>query len=187
MKLVDKIEAVIKRMRWKAIFFDNDSDEEDEQLDTFGLKTTNTPRQVPEMIEFERELIAIVSKLTFKRTTNEFQSKLKQDIRTINHSDKLYVPADKTTNMYRMKKDDYQKILTDSITAKNKIDTRNLKSSINIQGKEIVKDFTIAVRFDVNGENNYFVTLKDHKDNFENNLTTRLCQKRNWQNEQSTY
>jgi len=91
MKLVDKIEAVIKRMRWKAIFFDNDSDEEDEQLDTFGLKTTNTPRQVPEMIEFERELIAIVSKLTFKRTTNEFQSKLKQDIRTINHSDKLYV------------------------------------------------------------------------------------------------
>jgi len=174
MKLVDKIEAVIKRMRWKAIFFDNDSDEEDEQLDTFGLKTTNTPRQVPEMIEFERELIGIVPKLTFKRTTNEFQSKLKQDIRTINHSDKLYVPADKTTNMYRMKKDDYQKILTDSITAKYKIDTCNLKSSINIQGKEIVKDFTIAVRFDVNDENNYFVTLKDHKDNFENNPTTRL-------------
>ena len=55
MQLIDKIEAVITRMRWKAIFFDDDNDKDnanenqENQPETYGLKTPNTPQPVPEM------------------------------------------------------------------------------------------------------------------------------------------
>ena len=107
MRLIEKIEAVIKRMRWKAIFFseeDHTEEEDDEQQDheTFGFKTFNTPKQVPEPIEFENELIEIVKNIKFKKGISNFQLKLKNDLKSINESSKLYVPADKTTNMYKM-------------------------------------------------------------------------------------
>ena len=43
-QLIAKIEAVIKRMRWKAIFFEanseeNEEDEEDHQIENYGLKS----------------------------------------------------------------------------------------------------------------------------------------------------
>jgi len=89
--IASKIEAVIRRMRWKAIFFEPDDKQEDKKIETYGLKTTSTPQQVPELIDFEKELISIVRKLKFKKKTNHFQSKLKEDIEKINGSDKVYV------------------------------------------------------------------------------------------------
>ena len=41
LKLFEKIEAVIKRMRWKAIFFDSNDDQENESTGKYDLKTTN--------------------------------------------------------------------------------------------------------------------------------------------------
>ena len=82
MQLIDKIEAVIKRMRWKAIFFDNDNKDEnqEDQPKTYGLKTPNTPQPVPDMEDFEKDLIGIIRKLKFKKVTNDFQKRLKEDI-----------------------------------------------------------------------------------------------------------
>ena len=176
MQLVDKIEAVIKRMRWKAMFSENDNnDPDDEQhFETYGLKTTNTPNQVPEMIDFEKELIGIVPKIKFKRITNNFQNKLQQDIRNIKSSNKIYVPADKTTNMYKVTKEEYDQLLTNSITNTYKKTNDRAKHSINLDGKKIMSDHPIAERMTINAENNCFVTLKDHKENFLNNPTTRL-------------
>ena len=45
---------------------------------------------------------------------------------------------------------------------------------MNSTGKRILKDHRIVDRVDINGENNCFITLKDHKENFGNNPTTRL-------------
>lgn len=50
MQLITKIEDAIKRMKWKAIFFETDLDETEEDChkETYGLKSTNTPNHVPE-------------------------------------------------------------------------------------------------------------------------------------------
>ena len=177
MQLVDKIEAVIKRMRWKAIFFDNDNgdeQEEEQSFETYGLKTTITPKQVPELIEFEKELISMVPDLKFKRFTNNFQQQLRKDINSMKSSNKLYVPADKTTNMYKVTPQEYDRLLTNSITKTYKKTNNNTKHLINDEGKKIMKDQYIASRMTINAENNCFITLKDHKENFINNPTTRL-------------
>ena len=76
MKLIEKIEAFIKRMRWKAIFFESD-DEEEVKNENYGLKTDNTPQQVPELIDFEKELIDIIPNLKFEKGMTNFQQKLK--------------------------------------------------------------------------------------------------------------
>ena len=146
MQLVDKIEAVIKRMRWKAIFFDNDNgdeQEEEQSFETYGLKTTITPKQVPELIEFEKELISMVPDLKFKRFTNNFQQQLRKDINSMKSSNKLYVPADKTTNMYKVTPQEYDRLLTNSITKTYKKTNNNTKHLINDEGKRIMKDQSI--------------------------------------------
>ena len=176
MQLIDKIEAVIKRMRWKAIFFEttNGDQEEEAYPETYGLKTTNTPQQVPEMADFEKELIGVIRKLKFRNHTNDFQKHLQEDIRAINNSDKMYVHADKTSNIYKLDKQEYNRLLNNSITKTYQKTNNEVKQAVNYAGKTILKDHHIADRVDINGENNCFITLKDHKENFANNPTTRL-------------
>eukprot|EP00794_Sanderia_malayensis_P001955 gene1954-biopygen1774 len=164
-------------MRWKAIFFQEKDDEEkkeDQQPETYGFKSRVTPNIVPEMANFEKDLIGLIQKLKFKRTTNDFQNRMRQDMQQIKHSDKLYVPADKTTNMYKVDKEEYGRILQNSVTATYKKADDKIKNAINYSGKNILKDNPIIQRMNVNAENNCFITLKDHKENFANNPTTRL-------------
>ena len=50
----------------------------------------------------------------------------------------------------------------------------NIKKQINIDGKKILRNREVLNRLEINGENNSFITLKDHKENFNNNPTVRL-------------
>ena len=174
-QLLEKIEAVIKRMRWKATFFDSESDNEDEIVrETYGLKTKATPPPVKEMNAFEKDLIDMINTLKFRKIRNDFQTTLNNDIRSINECNKIYAQADKTTNMYKLSKDEHDKILTNAITSTYKKTDDNIKMDINRRGKKILQDSYIIKRMEINSENNCFFTLKDHKPNFNNNPTTRL-------------
>ena len=50
----------------------------------------------------------------------------------------------------------------------------NIGKLIMLEGKNIVKDKTIAIRILVSGHDQYFVSLKDYKPNFMNSPKTRL-------------
>ena len=45
---------------------------------------------------------------------------------------------------------------------------------MNKKEKEILKNKEALHRLDTNGESNCFFSLKDHKENFQNNATVRL-------------
>ena len=49
-----------------------------------------------------------------------------------------------------------------------------IKHKINKKGTEILKNKEALQRLDINEESNCFFTLKDHKENFQNNPTARL-------------
>ena len=119
--LLEKVESVIKRMRWKAFFFlrgDTDSsDSEHEGVhEYYGFKSKRTPPQIQEMINFENDMLDMVNNIQFRRVNDEFQQKLKHDIAKMNSSGKVFVQADKTRNMYKMDSDNYQKLLNENIT-----------------------------------------------------------------------
>ena len=88
--------------------------------------------------------------------------------------DKTLTFADKTNNMYRLSKDQYNMLLNNSITSIYKKSNNNIKKKINISGRNILKDKEVLQRMYINGESNCFITLKDHKENFQNNPSVRL-------------
>ena len=59
--------------------------------------------------------------------------------------------------------------------SKSKKASNNIKKKqINIDEKQILNSREVLNRLERNDENNSFITLKDHKENFNNNLTVRL-------------
>ena len=82
--------------------------------------------------------------------------------------------ADETSNMYRHIKEEHNKLLRNAVTSKYKKTNTKIKDKINKKGKEILKNKEALHRIDINEESNCFFTLKDHKENFQNNPTVRL-------------
>ena len=50
----------------------------------------------------------------------------------------------------------------------------NIKKKVNAAGKQVLHNNKVLKRMQTNGENNCFISLKDHKENFQNNPTVRL-------------
>ena len=110
-KLIEKVESLIKRMRWRAFFFlENGETEERQQENHHGFKTRKCPPKVEELDEFEEDLLTMIEEVRFRNTTNRFQQRLKEDIRKIRKSRNIIVPADKTRNMYEVSEQQYEKL-----------------------------------------------------------------------------
>ena len=99
---------------------------------------------------------------------------LHHDIKMTRKSEKTMAFVYKTNNMYRLSRDQYNMLLNISITSTYKISNNNIKKKINISGRNILKPNEVLIRMDINGENNSFITLKDHNKNFESNPSMRL-------------
>ena len=171
LQLMDKIDQVIKRMRWKALFYMNRSENTQE---TYGLKSLNCPPKIKEMVPFEKDLWNLVNKLKIRKIKSKFQRQLNEDIREIKRSNKVLVFADKTSNIYKLDTDEYKKLTTEAVTSTYKKVPDKINNKINTEDKRIMKNKTALNRMFINGKNNCFITLKDHKANFLNNPKTRL-------------
>ena len=135
---MDKIEQVIKCMRRKAIFYIKPSSEKMHQ--TYGLKTFNCPPKIKEMVLFELELWDLVNKIKFRKVSSNFQNQLKEDIKAIKKSKKIFVFADKTSNIYRIEKDEYNKVTNDAITSIYKRVHYKINNKVNPDGKKIIEN-----------------------------------------------
>ena len=76
--------------------------------------------------------------------------------------------------MYRLTKEEHNKLSWNAVTSKYKKTSTNIKDKINKKGKEILKKKQALHRLDINEKSNCFFTVKDHKENFQNNQTVRL-------------
>ena len=92
----------------------------------------------------------------------------------VNTSGKVLVFADKTRNIYKVSSDTYDKLMTENITKAYRQENENLTESINFELKDITSKLSIADRVDIMATNNAFITLKDHKDNFDSHPKCRL-------------
>ena len=116
----------------------------------------------------------LIENIQFRKVTDSFQMRLKTDIKSLKKSNKLYVPADKTRNFYKVDTDSYQKLLRDNITKSYKLADENIYDDINTEAREIAAKLDIDDRVEILAKKQAFITLKDHKENFLNNPTCRL-------------
>ena len=115
-----------------------------------------------------------MDKLKFRKIKSNFQRQLNEDIRVIKRSNKVLVFADKTSNIYKLDTDEYKKLTTETVPSTYKKVPDKINDKINTEGKRIMENKTALNRMFINGKNNCFITLKDHKENFLNNPKTRL-------------
>ena len=164
-------------MLWKAVFFINNNKkatEDYKQGFSYGLKSGRSPPQVKDLIQFEDDLVRIVKELKFRKVKNNFQKMLREDMKQVQTSKKTLTPADKTSNMYRLNKNDYQNLLKNGTTTTYKKVSKNIGTIINKEGIKFAKQADMLDNIEINGTGNSFVPLKDHKENLTNHPTTRL-------------
>ena len=71
--LLEKTEVLIKRMRWKAYFYLNkDSLENTKRDEHYRLKSRRSPPHIPELKDFEHDLVSLIQWTKFKKTFTDF-------------------------------------------------------------------------------------------------------------------
>ena len=171
--MIVKTDEFVQRLRWKAHFFLNPK-ENNNNIPTFGFKTQRSAPTIRELSPFEDDLYDAISNIKFTDYRSPFQHKLKSDVATINKSNNVFVIADKTSNVYEMSTDKYNKLLFDNVTRSYRQTSFADIDTVNREARDICVKLNIDDRVDVMSENPAFITIKDHKRNFEDNTQCRL-------------
>ena len=74
-----KVENFIKRIRWKAHFFDNPMMRNDDNYTNYGFRSNISPSQNPALTSFKVDIYDMVRNIEFRKVRNDFQGKLKED------------------------------------------------------------------------------------------------------------
>ena len=112
--MISKMEKVVHNMRWKAFFYLK-PEEKPNSKENFGFKSTNPAPSVPELRNFEMELINLSKNLKFGKRTSHFQQNLKKEVSSIKASTKPLIKADKSTNFYKMDPNKYNSLVEKEI------------------------------------------------------------------------
>ncbi|RUA05113.1 MAG: hypothetical protein DSY43_05320, partial [Gammaproteobacteria bacterium] len=170
--MIDKTEQLLRRMRWKAFHFLNP--ELTTVKENFGFKTRNCPPVIEEMKKFEDGMISIIQNINFQDVKCQFQQDLKEDIKSVKNDKHLFVKADKSINFYKLDTSKYNQLLNDNVTKIYKKTDKKQLNKIDAAAKKIAMKLNIDDRVEITATKEAFITLKDHKDNFENRPTCRL-------------
>ena len=77
------------RMRWKAYFYLN-PEVSNNNRETYGFNSKNTPPHIPELESFENRLLDMIHNVKFKNVKCGYQ---KNDVKNIKKSESLFVPV----------------------------------------------------------------------------------------------
>merc|ERR1711884_994404 len=106
-KLISQIEKIVRRMRWRALFFLKEDDkykalmddiEFYEKEETYGFNSVPKPPPVKELELFEKEIYNIVRNIVFHENYNyeKFQKELSKDLSELKKSEKVIIAANKS-------------------------------------------------------------------------------------------
>ena len=77
----------------------------------------------------------MVKNIKFRNVRSNFQFRLTNDVTKINKSPNLFVPADKTNNLYELSVDSYKKLLKENVTASYQKTATSTLDKINAKKK----------------------------------------------------
>ena len=171
-QLIHSVEIFVRNLRWRSFFFLNPSEKPEKE--TYGFRSIRAAPGVRELEKLEDSLYDLVKNVKFRKYSNSLQRDLKQDKVKIANEPKLIIPADKTSNFYKLEKKDYETLLSKDIQKHYKKADENEVENIKLEHKAIVSNLEIDDRVFATEKSSARVTLKDHKPNFRNKPTTRL-------------
>ena len=114
--LVTKTKSFLRAVTWKATFFLKKATPNNKE--TFGFKSSLDPKRLPELKEFENKILDLIQNIEFKDTNhhvNDFQSKLRNNMKQVKENPKVFVKGDKTNNYHTMTKEIYQQHINSNV------------------------------------------------------------------------
>ena len=171
--LIQKVESVLKRMRWKAHFYLK-GEKKPTKNNSFGLPSSKSPPTVSEIKSFELDVLKLVENIQFRHIKDQFQQTLANDLKKVKTSPNVFVFADKTRNINETSLNTCNKLMQENITKTYKHGSEDNIDLIDKELKHISSNFGIGDRIEKLKKREAFISFKDHKDNFENNPKCRL-------------
>ena len=104
----------------------------------------------------------------FKKVKSNLSGLTWVNVKNIKKNPKFLIQADKFNNLYELTTEEY------NIRKMYKKTTVSAINAINTEAKAITKDLNLDERIEQNNQNQSFITLKDHEENFQNNPKCRL-------------
>ena len=86
----------------------------------------------------------------------------------------MLVFADKSTNLYELSRDHHEKLLQVNITQTYQKTRYQTKKKFDREAKKFAKSLGFDEKMECYSYQSAFITLKDHKANFKNNIKSRL-------------
>ena len=177
MRLLEKTEDLIARMRWKAFFFTKTTEEKSEGKYYYGFKSQRNAPSNKLMEKFEKDIFLMIRNIRFNNYINPYQKQLKGEVKKFCQSEKIFIKADKTNNLYEIEYKEYDKLLTKNLTKNyRKVDREvtNLEAIINKESRSITDTLKISDRVGTLQCKEAYCLAKDHKTGFINDPQTRL-------------
>ena len=87
LQLLDSIHKLDTRMRWRALHFLNPNPTTNSK-ETYGFNTSTAPPGIKELKSFQEGLIDIAKNIKFQKVNNQFQNKLRNDLKNIRREDR---------------------------------------------------------------------------------------------------
>ena len=179
--LIQSWEVTDKAMRWKILKTFNPEAFGNEKKEKFGFPTAR-PAPIPKpdcpaskpMLAFQRGMVELIKSVEFSKQSNEHQEKLKKDIAKISKEKRMYISADKTSNLYLVEPDRYKELLRKNVHKDYKKSTQSSVLNDEKADLKMAKKLEIDDRVHRTAKRESFVTLKDHKPGFRSNPQCRL-------------
>ena len=116
----------------------------------------------------------MIKNIQFRHINSTFQEQLKKYVQEIRERNQLFASADKSRNIYKMDKEDYEKPMHENITKTNNKTNESKIKTINKSAKKIANKLSLEDRIEKLQENENYITIKDHKDEFPHKISCRL-------------
>ena len=175
--IIQAADRFIQKIRWRTHFYLNPQDTPVHK-ENYGFKSIRAPPITNDLKPFEDGILNLVQNVEFSHISNNFQKNLKKEVKNIQNEPNLIISADKTSNHYKMSPNSYKSLLDKNIQKEyKKVDQKNV-AKVNNKHKELVCKLDIEERVFETSEKQAYITLKDHKDNFNNNPKCRLINPR---------
>ena len=116
-------------------------------------------------------MMLMVKNIEFRKIGNNFQQKVKDDIKDMKSINKVFAPADKSRNIYKLENEQYSKLLRENVTKTYQKSNFNKVCNINNKVKKITENLPVADRIDKLQEKGADITIKNCKDDFPNEIS----------------
>ena len=107
--------------------------------ETYDFNSTKSPLFIQELKEFEDGQALPIENIKFRKFDNEFQKLLKNDLKKIKREKKLLIPADKTSNYYKLSSEQYESLITKGLQKEYKKINEKIVWQVGAEDKRIAE------------------------------------------------